>query len=106
MREETRPAEHARVGLLDEVLGILARAAERPRGAVETIDVVSDPGRIEGALGRPVPAGRNGSAMLEADRDLGANGGRGAHLAGTQGVNLRISHASIYQRSSWIAHSS
>ncbi len=48
--EQARPREQARVGLLDEVLGLLARPAERPGGPVEPVEVVSEPGRIERAL--------------------------------------------------------
>ena len=45
--EEPRPREHARVRLLDEVFRILAGAGKRPRGAVEPVEVVSEPFGVE-----------------------------------------------------------
>src|SRR5439155_5893799 len=53
--EQARASEQARVGLLDEVLGILARAAERPSGPVKPVEVVSEPSGIERALHRIRP---------------------------------------------------
>ena len=50
--KQARAGEQARVGLLDEILGILARAAERPGGPVEPVEVVSEPGGVERALHR------------------------------------------------------
>ena len=47
MAEQARAGEHARVGFLDEVLGVLPRAAECPGGPVEPVEVVSEPGGIE-----------------------------------------------------------
>jgi hypothetical protein len=44
--------EHARIRLLDEILGVLARAAERPRRTVEPVDVVARVLEIERS---PVP---------------------------------------------------
>ena len=55
--EQARPGEHARVRLLDEILGVLARAGERPRGPVEPVEVVSEPGGVERVLHR-IGAGR------------------------------------------------
>ena len=55
--KEPRPRKHARVRLLDEVLGILARAAERPRGPVEPVEVIAEPSRIELTLQSNVPPG-------------------------------------------------
>jgi hypothetical protein len=55
--EQAGPSEQTGIGFLNEVLGILARAAKRPRGPVEPVDVISEPGGIERALHRiPVPA--------------------------------------------------
>ena len=48
--EQPGSPEHARVGLLDEVLGVLAGAAERPGGPVEPVYVISEPSRVEWAL--------------------------------------------------------
>ncbi len=39
--EQARPSEHACVGLLDEILGVLTRAAQSPRGPVEPVEMVS-----------------------------------------------------------------
>jgi hypothetical protein len=47
--EQAWAGEHARVRFLDEVLGLFARAAERPGGAVEPVEVVSEPGGVERA---------------------------------------------------------
>ena len=48
--EQPRPLQQLRVRLLHEVLGILTRAAKRPRGSVEPVDVISKPGGIKPAL--------------------------------------------------------
>ena len=45
--QEARLDEDLGEGLLHEVLGVLARAAQRPRGAVEPVDVIAKRGRIE-----------------------------------------------------------
>jgi hypothetical protein len=50
--EQARAGEHACVGLLDETLGVLARAAERPGGPVEPIEVVSEPSGVERSFHR------------------------------------------------------
>jgi hypothetical protein len=86
--EQARTGENTRVCLLDEVLGVLSRAAERPRGPVEPIEVVSQPGGVERMLGpavglRPVGgvdrsgpselSGRNEAVL--ADRMSFAGGG-------------------------------
>ena len=51
--------EHARVGLLDEVLGVLARAAQRPGGAVEPVEMVAQVVGIQAAR-RGADAGGGG----------------------------------------------
>ena len=43
--------EHSREGLLHEVLGILARAAQSPGGAIEAVDVLAQRLWIEDAHG-------------------------------------------------------
>ena len=40
------------VGLLDEVLGVLARTAQRPGGAIEPVEVVTEPRWVERAFHR------------------------------------------------------
>src|SRR6185437_15128297 len=45
--QEPRPREHARVGVLDQVLCILARPRERPGCPVEAIEVIAERGRVE-----------------------------------------------------------
>jgi hypothetical protein len=45
--KQARASEHTRVGFLDEVLGVLAGAGERPGGPVEPVDVVPEPSRVE-----------------------------------------------------------
>jgi hypothetical protein len=45
--QEARSPEHARIGLLNEILGVLAGTAERPGGSVEPVEVVSDSGGVE-----------------------------------------------------------
>src|SRR5206468_10434108 len=42
------PRKQSRVGLLDEVLRVLTRTAQRPGCTVKPIDVVAEPARIEG----------------------------------------------------------
>ena len=50
--EEARAGEHTRIRLLDQVFRILARARKRPRGAVEPVEVVSEPIGFERAFHR------------------------------------------------------
>jgi len=45
--EQTGTREHLRVGFLNEVLGILARPRQRPRGAVQPIRVIAKPSGVE-----------------------------------------------------------
>jgi len=45
--QQARLGEHARERVLDEVLGVLARAAQRPRRPVQTVDVIAEAGRIQ-----------------------------------------------------------
>src|SRR6185437_7270859 len=47
--DHSRLLEHARVGLLDEVLGVLARAAQGPGGTVEAVEVVAQVVGVEAA---------------------------------------------------------
>jgi RNA polymerase sigma factor (sigma-70 family) len=76
--EQARAGQHARVGFLDEVLGVLARAAERPGGPVEPVEVVSELGGVERALHWAMACeGRCVRASIE------------AHRAGTGGA-LRV----------------
>ncbi len=51
---EPRPAQDLRVGLLHEILGVLARTAQRPRRAEEPVDVVAEGLRIERTSHCPV----------------------------------------------------
>ena len=72
--DDARPGEHARVGLLHEVLGVLARAAEGPGGPEEPVDVISEPCGVERALHRVVMCGGDGvrasiERLLESVRD-------------------------------------
>jgi hypothetical protein len=58
MPQEPGSREHVDVGLLDEIIGAFARPGERPSGAVQTVEVVADPGRVQntrsrGTRGRP-----------------------------------------------------
>src|SRR5439155_20601435 len=61
LAEQAWAAEQARIGLLDEVLGVLARAAERPGGPVEPVEVVSKPGGVKRALHRVIACGGRAS---------------------------------------------
>ena len=45
--QPARPRQDERVGLLHEVLGILAPAAQRPGRPEEPVNVVAQPARIE-----------------------------------------------------------
>jgi hypothetical protein len=50
--EKPGAREHTAVGFLDKVLRVLARAGERPRGPVEPVEVVSEPGSVERTFDR------------------------------------------------------
>src|SRR5581483_1927640 len=50
--DDARLAEHVRERLLHEVLRVFARAAQRPRGPVEAIDVIAEPGRVQLSFGQ------------------------------------------------------
>ena len=50
MAEQPRAGKHARVGFLDEILGVLARAGQCPGGSVEPVEMVSEPSGVERAL--------------------------------------------------------
>src|SRR5581483_12421989 len=57
--QDARLAEHPGEGLLDEVFGLLTRAAEAPCGAIQAIDVIAERLWIELPFGRhtrPWPA--------------------------------------------------
>src|SRR5207245_4833489 len=76
--QHARPGEHSRKRLLDEVLGVLARAAQPPGGAIETVDVLgqrlwiqgahmsfwrrSRPGRVTPHIATVAPAPQSGAA--------------------------------------------
>ena len=47
MAQEARPRQHPRVGLLDEVLGVVGVAAEGQARAVEPVDVIAEPLRVQ-----------------------------------------------------------
>ena len=53
--QQPRPREHASEGLLDEILGVVRRAAQRPRGAVEAVDVIRERLRIKPRQRRTAP---------------------------------------------------
>ena len=55
--EQAWPREHARVRLLDEILGVLPRAGQRPCGPVEPVEMAAEPGGVERALHRAIAKG-------------------------------------------------
>ena len=50
MAQEPRAGEDPRVGLLHEILGVVAVAAERQGSAVQPVDVIAEPLGVERAL--------------------------------------------------------
>jgi hypothetical protein len=49
--QAARAGEHPRVGLLDEVLGLVRAAAQPKRGAVEPVDVIAEALRVQVSVG-------------------------------------------------------
>src|SRR3954470_686463 len=49
--EQAGTGKHPGVGLLHQILSVLARARERPRSPVEPVEVISEPGGVERSLG-------------------------------------------------------
>ena len=80
--QHARPGEDPREGLLHEVLGVLARTAQRPRGAIEAVDVLASDCGSRVCMARQAGLrGPRGDERTLSPRTTTRSGGSGARTA-------------------------